>query len=67
MNAVMEPLVDNGPTGGDDAAVASLPGPRKPTYVLEPPRNVFDLGVKAVWEYRELLYVLIWRDVKVRY
>ena len=24
-------------------------------------------GLKEVWEYRELLYFLIWRDVKVRY
>jgi lipopolysaccharide transport system permease protein len=67
MKRVMEPLVSNGPIGGDDDAVPALSSQRKPTYVLEPRRDVFDLGVKAVWEYRELLYFLIWRDVKVRY
>lgn len=25
------------------------------------------LQLGAVWEYRELLYFLVWRDVKVRY
>jgi len=25
------------------------------------------LQLRAVWEYRELLYFLIWRDLKVRY
>jgi homopolymeric O-antigen transport system permease protein len=63
----MEPLVDNGPIPGDKVTVLSLSRHRKPTYVLEPQRESFDLGLKAVWEYRELLYFLIWRDVKVRY
>ena len=26
-----------------------------------------DLGLKSIWEYRELLYFLVWRDLKVRY
>jgi lipopolysaccharide transport system permease protein len=25
------------------------------------------LGLKEIWDYRELLYFLVWRDVKVRY
>src|ERR671910_627746 len=25
------------------------------------------LGLRELWEYRELLYFLVWRDVKVRY
>ena len=40
---------------------------RAPTVVIEPTRGLFDLDLKAVWEYRELLYFLVWRDVKVRY
>jgi lipopolysaccharide transport system permease protein len=35
--------------------------------VIEPVRGWFSLELKAVWEYRELLYFLVWRDVKVRY
>jgi lipopolysaccharide transport system permease protein len=40
---------------------------RKPTVVLEPKKGLFQLELQAVWQYRELLYFLIWRDVKVRY
>jgi lipopolysaccharide transport system permease protein len=39
----------------------------KPTLVIEPRKGLFHVDLKAVWEYRELLYFLIWRDVKVRY
>jgi len=35
--------------------------------VIEPSKSLFNLDLKAVWEYRELLYFLVWRDVKVRY
>jgi lipopolysaccharide transport system permease protein len=40
---------------------------RAPTVVIEPRSGLFDLDLEAVWEYRELLYFLVWRDVKVRY
>jgi len=38
-----------------------------PTVVIEPTRRLFDLDLESLWEYRELLYFLVWRDVKVRY
>jgi len=38
-----------------------------PTIVIEPRRGLASLGLGAVWEYRELLYFLVWRDLKVRY
>ena len=38
-----------------------------PTIVIEPTRGWAALQLTAVWEYRELLYFLVWRDVKVRY
>jgi len=34
---------------------------------IEPSRGRARLGLGEVWEYRELLYFLVWRDVKVRY
>ena len=37
------------------------------TIVIEPTRGWASLGLRAVWEYRELLYFLVWRDIKVRY
>jgi lipopolysaccharide transport system permease protein len=37
------------------------------TLRIEPTRGFFKLDLAAVWEFRELLYFLAWRDVKVRY
>lgn len=34
---------------------------------IEPPRGLFKLHLGELWAYRELLYFLVWRDVKVRY
>ena len=39
----------------------------EPTVVNEPRRGLFHLDLKSIWEYRELLYFLVWRDLKVRY
>jgi homopolymeric O-antigen transport system permease protein len=41
--------------------------PIRPRVVIQPSRGLFDLDLRGVWEYRELLYFLVWRDVKVRY
>jgi len=35
--------------------------------IIEPSRGWASLQLRAVWEYRELLYFLVWRDIKVRY
>lgn len=40
---------------------------KRPKLILEPSRGWTSLQLKELWEYRELLYFLIWRDVKVRY
>jgi lipopolysaccharide transport system permease protein len=44
-----------------------VPTGSPPTVVIQPRRGLFDLDLQAVWQYRELLYFLTWRDVKVRY
>ena len=38
-----------------------------PHFVLEPSHGWVPLELAKVWEYWELLYFLIWRDIKVRY
>jgi len=38
-----------------------------PVTVIEPSKGWVALRIGALWRYRELLYFLIWRDVKVRY
>jgi lipopolysaccharide transport system permease protein len=38
-----------------------------PVIRIEPSKGWVSLKLGELWEYRELLYFLIWRDVKVRY
>jgi lipopolysaccharide transport system permease protein len=38
-----------------------------PHLVIEPGRSWSSLDLREIWKYRELLYFLTWRDVKVRY
>ncbi|MGH9316979.1 MAG: ABC transporter permease, partial [Thermoanaerobaculia bacterium] len=48
------------------AGVAREPAAPR-TVFIRPSRGWISLKLKDVWEYRELLYFLVWRDVKVRY
>ena len=38
-----------------------------PTYVLRPTKGWVRLNFTEMWNYRELLYFLTWKEVKVRY
>lgn len=38
-----------------------------PTVLIQPRHGWASLGLEELWHYRELLYFLVWRDVKVRY
>lgn len=38
-----------------------------PELLITAPKGWAAIGLKELWEYRELLYFLIWRDIKVRY
>ena len=39
----------------------------RPVTIVIPPKGWSALNLGELWHYRELLYFLIWRDVKVRY
>jgi lipopolysaccharide transport system permease protein len=39
----------------------------RPVTVIRPRTGWMDLGLGEVWRQRELLYFLVWRDLKVRY
>lgn len=39
----------------------------RPTVVIEPSRGLFHFDFRSLWAYRELLYFLVWRDIRVRY
>ena len=38
-----------------------------PTFSIDPPSSWTSIGFRELWEYRELLYFLTLRDIKVRY
>lgn len=50
-------LYSDNVTGGSAASVLRI----------KPSEGFVSLQLREIWEYRELLYFLIWRDVKVRY
>jgi lipopolysaccharide transport system permease protein len=37
------------------------------SVLIEPGRLKFGANLRELWQYRELLYFLVWRDIKVRY
>ena len=49
------------PAGGTASALPA------PTVVIRPSEGWVSLRLGELWSYRELLYFLVWRDVKVRY
>lgn len=38
-----------------------------PVFFIRPDEGAASLGLREIWAYRELLYFLVWRDIKVRY
>lgn len=49
------------------SSIASVPGGPPPTILIQPSRGWASLRLGEVWAYHELLYFLMWRDVKIRY
>jgi lipopolysaccharide transport system permease protein len=67
---VLEPTVTTPPVIANRAEEtrpthSSLP--EEPLITIEPSRAWAPLNLRELWEFRELLYFLAWRDVKVRY
>jgi lipopolysaccharide transport system permease protein len=42
-------------------------GADQPESIIAPPRGWQPINVRELWHFRELVYFLVWRDVKVRY
>jgi lipopolysaccharide transport system permease protein len=49
------------------AFIMSYSVQEEPTIVIRPSRKWEALNLRDLWTYRELLYFLAWRDIKVRY
>lgn len=52
------------PSGGGDQIDLE---PAPVAVVLEPSRAWMPISIREIWAFRELLYFLMWRDLKVRY
>jgi lipopolysaccharide transport system permease protein len=52
-------MISSSPSTGHPSALAA--------HVIEPARGLASVRVREIWEYRELLYFLIWREIKIRY
>ena len=52
-----------------DPTTERVPAPldERPLIIIQPSKRWVPLNLHALWEYRELLYFLVWRDIKVRY
>jgi lipopolysaccharide transport system permease protein len=53
-----------------NATVANPPTDRTgrvATVRIDPPHGFLNVRLRELWEYRELLYFFVWRDVKIRY
>lgn len=40
---------------------------RKPSVVIQAQRGLFQLDLGSIWQFREMLYFLVWRDVLLRF
>lgn len=54
-------------TDDTQAVLASHPIEEAPTILIRPSKGWTALNLRDLWLYRELLYFLTWRDIKVRY
>ena len=56
-------------TSAIQPATAATPAlvAERPTIDIAPPVGWWAIPFREVWEYRELLYFFVWRDIKVRY
>ena len=54
-------------TPGQQVSVSAADHSDLPHIRIEPSQGWISLGLKELWQYRELLFFLTWRDIKVRY
>ncbi|MDH4230747.1 MAG: ABC transporter permease [Nitrospirota bacterium] len=52
---------------GQGAGTGFVPPLQGPVIHIKPSKGWVSLRLGELWEYRELLYFLMWRDIKVRY
>jgi lipopolysaccharide transport system permease protein len=46
---------------------AAMPLADIPVIDIRPPKGWLELNLRELWQFRELIYFFVWRDIKVRY
>jgi lipopolysaccharide transport system permease protein len=64
---VSAPGVSEQPVNAMPDVSAEGVAPAQAVTLLAPSRGLSPVNLREIWEYRELLYFLAWRDIKVRY
>ena len=59
--------INNNPKNESHSLTNSHQIPEKPLVVLQPSKRWIPLNLSELWNYRDLLYILTERDIKVRY
>jgi lipopolysaccharide transport system permease protein len=59
--------LDAPPSSETKTKLPLLSQPEEPAFVIEAQKGWSSLELGELWHYRELLFFLFWRDVKVRY
>lgn len=67
MDSVAETPLENALPQAAERAQAVSQADDLPVTIIEPKPGWRFLDLKELWRYRELLYFLTWRDIKVRY
>jgi len=68
----MRAYKDTPEIAAEDGALSPVPSATPPRslkqfYRITPPEGLLDLNLREVWDYKGLLYFLVWRDIKIRY
>jgi ABC-type polysaccharide/polyol phosphate export systems, permease component len=61
--AILEPST----SVNDASAVSSVPDSIHEPIIIEARKGWWHFNWRDLWDYRELLFFLVWRDIKVRY
>ena len=52
---------------GPDMELSAESIVRKPSVMIQSQRGLFQLDLGSIWQFREMLYFLVWRDVLLRF
>lgn len=45
----------------------AVPPANLPVFDITPPKGWLNLNLRELWQFRELVYFFVWRDIKIRY